>query len=331
MNNLNVFSFDLILKIISRIPNAKDLKTINKHYNDIIKKVFDYYNEKFQFIVNDWKNHLAELIKVLINSNDVQSIVFLFNNYKKSRKLINFYAAYYDNKILFNDLNLDDDIEIAKGAAAGGKLNLLKEQLNKGVTNYQDLANYAALNGNTGIVHYMMQKYNLKNYKDIAINAAMGNDLPLVEYAFNNGAGNYKEILQIAAINGYNNIAEYIIEKYPSEKQELLEEIAKLAAFNGHLYLIIYVTNQGYRDANKIAYEAAKSGKLNIIQYLENIGEEKLDYKEIALCATKAGYLYVVNYAISMGADNFTEILNIARKYNQNNIINYLSEKYNTK
>ena len=320
---------ELIIDIFNDIPDIKTLKNINKSYRNAINALFCYYNNKFDSYVKHWKNHLHELVKLLINKNDIKSIIFLFNNYKQSVNIINYYAAYYNKQKLFELLPLQNKKEIMKGAIAGVKIEIVKQELKNGTLTPQETANYAAVVGSNELAKYIIQKYQLKDYNEIALNAAIGNNLELIEYAIENGANNYIEIAKTAASYGYINIVEYIVKNFGTGK--ILEIIGKEGAAHGFLDIVIYAINMGAYNINEMAYEAALNGYINIIEYLNDLGVKQLNFDQIALYGVKGGYLYVVNYAVAMGAKNLNEILYLAAEYGRLDIIKHFSQYLNKK
>jgi len=294
-NNILNIPKELILKIFQSIPNLSKLRELNKEYKNLIDDIFEYYNKKFNSVCENWKNNFDKLINRLIGDNDINSVLFLYNNYKESHRDINFYAAYYDNKSLFNLLPLNDAQQIANGAALGGHIDIVKREIKNGASDYEEIANNAALGGHENIVKYAVEVLKVKNLVGLVHNAVISKNSQLVKYIVSLGMKNFNYIAAVSAANGIENILKYAVKNGANN----FEQIGEVGAAGNHLHIVVFALNNNARNLNEMAYAATRNGFLNIVEFLDQYSNKSLNYKEIARIADEYGYLYIKNYALS--------------------------------
>lgn len=301
---------EIIFKVLLFIPNVRKYSILNKNFMLFIKELIKYYRKKFNAISNDWKNDPSDLINSLIYKNDIDSIRFLANNYNV-QKIINFYAAYYNNLEILNFIKPYYQ-EIANGAAKGGNINLLKNAIENGATNYDEILKFSIESGKLSIIKYIISFiHNFDDYNYIAYIGSLDGHLKVIKYAIKNGANNYQQIARTAALYGNLEIIKYVIENVTD-----INIIAKNAAEGGHLDIVKYAINRGANNLSEIAYYSARYGNFDIIKSI-NV----TNYNDIAIGASLGMHFDILKWALLNGATNYEDILNTICRNVPNEII----------
>lgn len=112
---MNIFNFpnEILLKIIINIKNINKYKSISRDFNNLIKLTSEYFNNKFTKMYSNWHNNKTVLIKKIIKNNNLDDLIFLYNNYDIEGNMydIIFFSIKYENSNIFLwSLNFNRDI-----------------------------------------------------------------------------------------------------------------------------------------------------------------------------------------------------------------------------
>lgn len=315
--------FELIVKIFTYTPDLKNLliETDTQEYDklhNLIAEIFNYYMNRYELLCSNWKNDPSLLIKKLIENNDVDSLVFLINNFSINYNILFGYLLLYNKNNLYEyfskKLNTEIDyIKLAKDAAENGNLELFKyagKILNKC---YEEFTYFAAKGGKLNIIEYIMEhcKENI-NIEQIASIASYYGNSDLVKAMIEKyHANNLNEIAFNAAERGHESILVYVLGKINNLSKDFLAELAIKAAKGKHYNIVKYliqlgIDNEYYID--KIAFYVAFTGNVDIMEYLYKISNKKINMNDIAVNAAYTGNIEVLKWALSKGANNYQDI-----------------------
>lgn len=313
---------ELLFKILNNIPylliNSINYKLVNKRFNIFVSSMINYYDMKFTNNVADWKNNLKQLVKILASKNDIESIIYLLNNYNIS-KYLNFCSGYYNDDNLLNILknrNIINSKQIVKGAAEGGNLELLEKYSNK--LEFDDFLPVFIAAGNgkhLNVIEYLLSKFNeLDNY--ILYGIAKSGDVEFLKKIFkylNYYGIDYSGIANRAAKYGKLNVVKYIIEEIPVND---LKYISSTAARKGHIDIVKYLVLKGANNYKTILTCAKENGHNDIVLFIIQFCKDN----NLEVSDREAGFLDILMYVFEHGNNNFN---NAAIHANQNIVFGF--------
>lgn len=315
--------FELIVKIFTYTPDLKNLliETDTQEYDklhNLIAEIFNYYMNRYELLYSNWKNDPSSLIKKLIENNDIDSLVFLINNFSINYNILFGYLLLYNRKNLYEyfskKLNTEINyIKLAKDAAEDGNLELFKyasKILNKC---YQEFTYFAAKYGKLNIIEYIIEncKENI-NIEQIAAEASYYGHINIVKAMIEKyHVDNLNEIASSAVEGNHEDILAYVLSRTNHLYEDFLAELAIKAGKKGHYKIVKYLIQLGINDEyyiDIIAFNLAFVGNVNIMEYLYKISNKKINMNDIADNAAYSGNMEVLKWALLNGANNYRNI-----------------------
>ena len=132
-----------------------------------------------------------------------------------------------------------------------------------------------------------------------------------------------KYALTLIINEGDIDLCKYILDG-EENYHEYINFVSRRACVMGHKDILYEMINRGANNFNSIALIAAYYGHKDILYDMINRGVT--NFNNIALIAAFDNFKCIVIDMINRGANNFDEIYEIAEKYNNHDIVNYLIE-----
>lgn len=292
-----------LLLILAKNNNLESLNYLFNNYqfsNIEIQNLANYsaYIDNMdilKYICNKYYVNLYEITESVIKSGNINNILYIMKRFNICiDNIISLSSKYNNTKILEYFINNNYNINyslIAPYAAFNGNRNLIEFALSKCEKVIPEISEYAALSGFYDIV----LDYEIGNYNNISLNAIIGNNLKIFEWALRNGAYNYKEIAELAA--KLNNLD--ICKKIYKLMRSSVDYIAYGASIGGNYELFLWAIRRGADEYNFYALNAVLSNSIKILDY----------------CLYK-------------NENNINEIRNLATLLGNKNILNYLDKRY---
>jgi ankyrin repeat protein len=197
---------------------------------------------------------------------------------------------------------------------------------------------WAARNGHLDIIKYLFEQgANIHADDDLALSwAAKYGHLDVVKFLVEQGADIHARddyAVRLASEKGHLEIVKYFVEK-GADIHAVNNCAVRLASEKGHLEIVKYFVEQGvdiHANDDYALRWAARNGHLEVVKYLVEQGANIHADDDLALSwAVEYGYLDIVKYLIARQNARFdySDIWEIAKRYDQIEILNYLQKQY---
>lgn len=322
MNNKKLITLALIDSKESR------MEFLLKNIFNTNENLDDYFDKK----VNNWKNNLKDLSKILVESNKIEYVSYLIYKYDV-QEYVSFYTGYYNNIELFETGLLKNIESVLIGAIKNGHLSMIKAVLNK--SDYKittDLMIKAIQYNKREISEYLIEKsldyYELINYQKIVENCIIYNNLELMKFLFSKTPNIDLYDFQIETAIRRNNVN---MVKFLLEKIQSLTTLQELFVYAIHsknlemLKLFIYkdLTNSNnnsnyfYKNFSIAIKIAAQDRCTEIVKWcIEQFKNKTYDIsdiiKSISISAAKNGDIDMIEFLFNNKYISKTDMNDIA-------------------
>ena len=200
---------EILNKIFIQVPELYKLITLNKKMSSVVIEIYNFYSRRFNELSNNWLNDIEPLIQQLMKNNMIEDVIFLFNNFKNSRKYINFYYGYYKSRIIYDRTDIFDDLVSIN---EGEKFKVLKHYIKTGRRVESLILDQIFKLGTIYNIKYLLELKEV-NYEQFAFAAMLADRIDILEFFMDNYCIQWKNIINIAEELGKNNILKFIINK----------------------------------------------------------------------------------------------------------------------
>ena len=200
---------EILNKIFVQVPELYKLITLNKKISSVIIEIYNFYSRRFNELSNNWLNDIEPLIQQLMKNNMIEDVIFLYNNFKNSRKYINFYYGYYKSRIIYDRTDIFDDLVSIN---EGEKFKVLKHYIKTGRRVESLILDQIFKLGTIYNIKYLLELKEV-NYEQFAFAAMLADRIDILEFFMDNYCIQWKNIINIAEELGKNNILKFIINK----------------------------------------------------------------------------------------------------------------------
>lgn len=331
MENLFNIPYDLTFIILLNLKNLKSFRSVNRKMKTIIDSIFLYFSDVYSSLEKNWINNKYLLVNKLVQTDNIDGLIFLLNNYNNVYnnidKLIAYYAGVYNKKILTLGNAYVFKNNIIRGAAYGGHFQLIKDiyDITEGNIKLSRAVNEAIKYLNFKLASKLLE---LKVFTNSEINsfaetAAYTGNLEYVNFLFTNyHAINLTRIGEIAASKKYDDLRLWAYNHGADLNAIAVAAIEKA----NDIATLNWAYNIGNVNPNFIAYAAASVGNLEILIDSINRGAD-INYYMIMRRAVVYQDLQFVVSLIELGANDFETMANYAALTNKIDILNYAIEQ----
>ena len=348
------------------------MEFLTKDILNVEFSIDEYFNKKFNKIIDGWKNNLKDLSKILIKSNKIECVMYLLYKYD-IQKYVSYYTGYYNNNELYKTGVVLNNCDIISGAIKNEHFDMVKTVLEKtpnysiGWNIWDDFLISSVKCDKNEIFNYLLEKFKTTSCSlesaRIMKKCIIYNKLELLKLVFEKYPSSADYIydchIECAIMQNNHDMVKFLLEKSKSNiKFERIFnyvlrsknlDIIKLFIYKGVIYdnfdiCINFAAenncleilkwcfepiNYKYRpiNASQASIIAAKNGHIDIIKFLfENKYFKSEEMGDIAYIAAGRGYQDIVKYAVDNGADNFINIVKIAKNNGFEEIANTYSK-----